>query len=237
MRIRNMLVFLFSVTLLCSCATKPTAERTIQDAVDDFYQADYNYTKESNRYDSAGNVTSSSIQTGSVVNSPYKEHILVLDKPSILDEMYIYEEHGKITANISTTNGWVQQTIKRSRPYGYDNDLEYTYLKDETLNDRSVALYTTSYFLDIGKIYDLSEDLQAEISQTYYLDKEDGTLVQIVTDLSDHNYKLSIAIYMSLDGESYDDATKKAALDQMEDLEILSISDLGNPTPFELPEL
>lgn len=74
-------------------------------------------------------------------------------------------------------------------PYGYGEKLIFT-LESE---NPSTEIYTAEYPVDLSKNFQLTEDLTAVVSQTYYYDVQNKMLTKIETDLSDLHEKTYIA--------------------------------------------
>lgn len=239
---KKMSVVVFALFLLSGCQAQEDSESSrIEAAISDFYQADYDYDEAWEKYDDENNVTSTVVFRGQVYDSPYKQHVDVVSVSSgenLYDELYYYTDITTTRALFFTADGWVKQLGTRPRPHGYGVALEYTFVREDMLDGRAIEVYTSSYTVDIGKKYGFEEVVNATISQEYYLDKSEGILVKIITDLSDQNRSVAIANDMSVNGSSLEQAEQNYANSAQEgERHILLIYNYGNPTPFEIPDV
>lgn len=59
-----------------------------------------------------------------------------------------------MTARYGINGQWVEQTQKRSYPYGYDKKLKFHYSGKEELEGEKVKVYTAKYKVPISYGYD-----------------------------------------------------------------------------------
>ncbi len=234
---------LIAVSLIISmlgCEQKQfPQEASIEEAVADFYKASYDYERIKETYNKKGIVLSKVVKEGQVYDNPYKEHEkVVLTEPKKLNPsalaMEVYYKGNK--AYISTNNGFVKQSVKRSRVHGYGEKLTFKFDRKETIESRPVEVYVTQYTYDLSKFYKLDADLTATITQEYYMDEEKKMLIKIITDVSDLNKKNGIAIDMSENGAKYQAAIENANenYDYNEKITLI-IKNYGTPTKFDMP--
>lgn len=231
-----LLCFLIAYSLiLVSCMDKQDSDiKRIEDAVTHFYDSGYDYTEKILSYKN-GSVVSEEIIEGQVLKSPYREHAKRISSPDkrTWDEIYYSD-----SASYVLTDGKLQKThLQLSKPFGYEKKLTFKEPRETTLDGKKVLSYDAEYTIDIGKSYGIREELKAVIKQEYFLDPETNIVLKIKTDFSEQ-YKInSIALSMSADQMSYEEAVKAWNENgNYQNIEELYIYNYRNPTKFDMPE-
>jgi hypothetical protein len=213
-----LLICLILLTLSGCNTTGNEGESEIEKAVADFYQAGYDYEKIIETYDQDTDKYTKVILAGQVWQNPYKEHV-------------------KVDSYVLSKDGWVSQKVTQNRPYGYGKELQYQLDREETIDGEAVEVYTAEYTDNIAEAFQIQEDLTYTVKQEYYLDKDDGILVRVVTDLADMNKKVAIANDMSANGSTLAEAEKNSEqIAGLQQKEILNIYNYGNPTAITWPD-
>lgn len=227
---------------LTACGGKNVQEGSIEHIVADFYEAGYDYQKERVICDEE---TGEALETqmmaeGQVFAEPYREHVKYLSDESesaLVQEAYFEETKAGVCALLVTEgeDGVKKQNMTRSMPYGYGEDISFAQQDDTVMDGREVLVYVGEYQVDIGEKYRLSGELVATIPQEYYVDKETGVLLRIVTDVTDLNRKNQAAVDVSVNGTELEKALADAETEQPCEKEILTIRNYGEPTEFQMP--
>ena len=236
-----LLICLILLTLSGCNTTGNEGESEIEKAVADFYQAGYDYEKIIETYDQDTDKYTKVILAGQVWQNPYKEHVKVISS----DDEYLWEEifyekgddADTVDSYVLSKDGWVSQKVTQNRPYGYGKELQYQLDREETIDGEAVEVYTAEYTDNIAEAFQIQEDLTYTVKQEYYLDKDDGILVRVVTDLADMNKKVAIANDMSANGSTLAEAEKiSEQIAGLQQKEILNIYNYGNPTAITWPD-
>lgn len=225
---------------LTACGGKNMPEGSIEHIVADFYEAGYDYQKELVICDAETGETlgTQMVAEGQIFAEPYREHVKYLSDESgsaLVQEAYFEETKAGVRAVLVTEDGTKKQNVTRSMPYGYGEDISFAQQDDTVIDDREVLVYVGEYQVDIGEKYRLSEELVATVPQEYYVDKETGVLLRIVTDITDLNRKNQAAVDVSANGTELQKALADAETEQPCEKEILTIRHYGEPTEFQMP--
>lgn len=232
----GLFIILLFIVLLFGCNSANDIDKIgIEKIVDAFYEADYDYERITETYNKDTDTYTSVIIDGQVFNKPYKEHYKVVSSETEPIAKEIFIENDK--ARILTNEGWMTQTVSRGRPAGYGKATEFKLDREETLDGKSVEIYTAEYTEKVSELYQIQEELEYTIKQEYYLNKEQQVLIRIVTDWTDRNEKIAIANDMSANGATLEQAQNNVALlPTLQQKETLNIFNMGNATEFEWPE-
>ena len=151
--------------------------------------------------------------------------------------MGVIQQVMTVDSYVLSKDGWVSQKVTQNRPYGYGKELQYQLDREETIDGEAVEVYTAEYTDNIAEAFQIQEDLTYTVKQEYYLDKDDGILVRVVTDLADMNKKVAIANDMSANGSTLAEAEKNSEqIAGLQQKEILNIYNYGNPTAITWPD-
>ena len=99
------------------------------------------------------------------------------------------------------------------------------------------VVYKTEYKTVIGEEYELEENIEAIVSQEYYINKETGKIERINTDTSDLNRANNIAISMYSSGHTLEEATEKANEQASETKVEVEITYIDDNYVLEIPEV
>lgn len=216
-------------------ATEDTAKNFMGNVVNQFYHAGYDYTQ-IDQYKKADQTTQTIIK-GQVFVEPYKEHITVVDAgnaESTYSELYYEEKHNKIKATLISNGKRIEQTAKaRQYPDGYGQAVTYTKEKNQKIDGKEMLVYQGEYILDVGRVYQIKDELKANVKQTYYITQKQHKIYKIETDLSDYDKMIAIATDISTNGQSKEEASANIKKDMLKHSRSLEIEHFGDPTPFK----
>jgi hypothetical protein len=226
-------IFILSVSLYGCGSMQTSTNNEIEDIVKAFYQSGYDYVR--TETSTVDGVESKIVYTGQVFTNPYKEHVTISSSENVdstYTEEYFKEDGNQVAITlVSDTGEEINTTGTREYPYGYNQDITYEQDKNTMIDDIEAEVYQGTYSVDIGSAYGLDSDLTATVSQTYYLSKEDRTLLQINTDLTEYNYVMSLATYMST-SEASEEVARENVSNEDTSFVTLEITNLDNPTDF-----
>lgn len=215
------------VVLVCAGCHSASQEKSVESIVSEFYKADYEYRKV-DTYFQGDTELSSTVTEGKVLHSPYKEYIKIIESPvqTLWDEMYLSGNGKIVDVKIHVDNEWQDTKMSREYPYGYGENLQFVYEREENADNRKIEVYAAEYTVDVSKNFRLEEELKATVTQEYFLEKDSNTLIQIDTNLTDLNEKLFIANDISANGTTLDTAQnnmeKETGLSEVVTLEIFN---------------
>lgn len=216
------------------CTGCEKSNKKIDSIVKNFYSSGYDYKKILTLY-KGEEVISQTISEGQIFQNPYKEHakIIASSNENIWDEIYCDKSSGYIL-----TDSQLQESpIKMPNPYGYGENITFKQKVDITLDGKKVVSHAAEYTVDIGKTYGIKESLKAIIKQEYIIDPHTGIIIKIKTDLSEQNKINEIAVQMSANKMSYEEALKAYEKNiPYKTEEELYIYNFQNPTEFDMPE-
>lgn len=240
------IVTLLVVFTMCSCKNKED-QSTIEAIVSDFYKTDYAYEETTERFASDGSLVIRTVYEGEVFQSPYKEHKKLISYDNFdslsdttilqIKETYFEEIHKTVTAYISTDNGWTKQIITRTYPYGYAESIIFSEVPDKNLSTDIENVFTGEYTVTPPSNNHSLQQISATIRQKYYIDKKSNYITRIETDLTDLNRMINIINYINFNEGTLEEAQKKVSDDEMKEINILTITDYGNPDNFQLPNI
>ena len=190
----------------------------IMEALDQLYEQDFTYSQQIHGESEAeGEVGSSIVPLIQELHGEYDaeskiEHLVHVDGQKEWDEMLRCDEGGQNKTSIYTNEKWVETNFEREYFYGYGCELilDTSFKGQQVEKDLTVLYhYNTYYTIDIGELYDLSEELEVTINQQYGVEKDSGRIRSISTDVYELHEKLMIANQMQLYDLSYKEAEKK----------------------------
>lgn len=201
-----------------------------EEAVAELYERGYTYQKTTMR---AADVfgddgTYKLVMAGKVTNSPYEEYYKIIESTDdiLYDEVYCYGEGENVTARYGVGGQWVEQTQKRSYPYGYDENLKFHYNRKEELEGEKVRVYTAKYNTLISDVYHDEKKIIATVEQEYYINEGSGQVQRIVTDLTDYNEKRA-EYYAKMNAVNPITAKLKVSSKDHEEVEIIDILEIS----------
>lgn len=193
------------ITIAAMVVTAVTAESapakpdTPEACVDAFFAGNYAYLSTQETLDEEGNIVKTVIEGQRTNGEPAKEAYKYLECPYTLSwtECYAVEaSYGTTSVKLLMTNGeWVLTSGYLGEASYHENLIA---AGEETVNDTLCEVYTTSYEWAPPESFGLTEEEAAlfsgsVITLTYWLDKETGIPVKIVTDSGDAPRWLNIA--------------------------------------------
>lgn len=231
---RAVFYFLIGCSLiLVLCTGCDKNNKKIDSIVKNFYSSGYDY-KKILTLSKGEEVISQTISEGQIFQKPYKEHAKIIDSAdgNIWDEIYCDRSSGYILQD-----GQLQESpIRMPKPYGYGENINFKQKSDITLNGKKVISYAAEYTVDIGKAYGIKESLKAVIKQEYIIDSHTNIIIKIKTDLSEQNKMNEIAVLISANKMSYEEALKSYEKHTpYKSEEELYIYNFQNPTEFDMP--
>lgn len=208
--ITYLLAGVMMLALLGCAAPKKTGVAGI---VDDFFNSSYEYRKE--RPEWLDGVETEVVTEGKYIASPYQEYEKRVEYagPIAWSEMHISGRGKIVDFTIRTEDGIVEQKAGRPYPYGYGEDLEFTFVREEVVDGVNCEVYQTFYTEELGGGLRSKETLTATVTQEYYIDMDKKQVVMVYTDLTDQVRKNGIINDIMLNDISLEQAEKNAEED------------------------
>lgn len=179
------------VMLLGLTACSEAKSKTPEECVDAFFAGNYAYRTTIEQLDENGEIAKTVIEGKRTNGDPAIEYYKYLECPYTLswDECYAVEtSNGTTSVKLHmSTDEWVLTTGYLGTPSYHENLVADG---EETINGVACEVYSTSYLWTVPAEYGLTEEENTALSNTtitltYWLDKETGIPVKIVTDNSD----------------------------------------------------
>lgn len=189
---KKLIPFLLTVVLLLgltACGKKKP--ETPEACVDAFFAGNYAYRTTVEQLNAEGVLEKTVIEGKRTNGDPATEYYKYIESPYTLswDECYAVEtSNGTTSVKLHmSTDEWVLTTGYLGTPSYHEN---LVFSREETVNGIACEVYTTSYLWTVPAGYGLTEEENAALSNTtitltYWLDKETGIPVKIVTDNGD----------------------------------------------------
>lgn len=236
------------VTLLLACCLLLTLAacgekkpETPEACVDAFFAGNYAYRSTQETLDEEGNIVKTVIEGKRTNGTPAKEAYQYLECPYTLSwtECYAEETQNGITKVklYMSTGEWVLTSGYLGTESYHENLVA---AGEETIGDTLCEVYTTSYEWAPPDNFGLTEEETAKLSGatitlTYWLDKETGIPVKIVTDSGDAPRWLNIAnTYANRNASMMFDLTLEEAIemypaeDDYHNVQIFEVLDFGD---------
>lgn len=184
-------LLLAAVLLLSLTACGEKKPETPEVCVEAFFAGNYEYRSTVEQLNADGVLEKTVIEGKRTNGEPAMEYYKYLECPYTLSwtECYAVEaSHGTTTVKLHMTNDeWVLTSGYLGTPSYHEN---LKFVEEETVNGVDCEVYTTSYLWTVPESYGLTEEENAALSNTtvtltYWLDKETGIPVKIVTDNGD----------------------------------------------------
>lgn len=237
-------VILFVIFSVCSCKNEGD-QSEIEAIVSGFYQADYAYEETTEIYDSEGSLRMRSVYEGVVFQSPYKEHRKQISYENFhrsrdtenlrIHEIYFRGFHKAVIAYIRTDHGWGKQMITRDYPYGHGESITFSEVLDQMLSTDMEDVFTGEYIVDPPEGF--PQQIAATVTQKYYINKKSRTVTRIETDLTDLTRMIMIVNGINTNEDTLEEAEKRVSDDEIKEVNILTITDYGNPDDFQIPNI
>lgn len=174
---------------MTACGTQPPD--TPEAKVAAFFEGNYAYRTTVEQLDENGEIAKTVIEGKRTNGDPAKEYYKYIECPYTLswNECYAVEaSHGTTSVKLHmSTDEWVLTSGYLGTPSYHEN---LVHSGEETVEGKACDVYTTSYLWTVPENYGLTEEENAALSNTtitlnYWLDKETGIPVKIVTDNGD----------------------------------------------------
>jgi len=241
-------ILLAAVMLLTLTACGETKPNTPEACVDAFFAGNYAYRTTIEQLDENGEIAKTVIEGKRTNGETATEYYKYLESPYTLswNECYAVEtSNGTTSVKLHmSTDEWVLTTGYLGTPSYHEN---LVLSGEETVNGKLCEVYTTSYLWTVPKEYRLTEEENAALSNTtitlsYWLDKETGIPVKIVTDNGDAlrwaniaytyaNRMASMQFYMTLE----DAIALYPAEDNYHNVQIFEVLDFGEHITIDDP--
>ena len=245
--IAAMLVVVVIEFTLPAAAQKP---ETPEACVDVFFAGNYEYRSTQQNLDENGNMVETIIEGKRTNGSPAKELYHYVECPYTLSWTECYAEEAsygttKVKLRMSTGNTVLTSGYLGTASY-HENMVP---AGEETIGDTLCEVYTTSYEWTVPENFGLTEEENEAlsgsiISLTYWLDKETGIPVKIVTDSGDSPRWMNIAYtYANRNASMMFDMTLEDAIamypeeDEYLNVQIFEVLDFGEHITIEDPFL
>ncbi len=245
----SVLTIMAMVIAVITVPTPPEKPATPEACVDAFFAGNYAYRSTQENLDENGNVVKTVIEGKRTNGSPAKEAYKYLECPYTLSWTECYAEeasHGTTKVKLLMSTGeWVLTSGYLGTPSYHEN---MVLTGEETIGDVLCEVYTTSYEWTVPENFGLTEE-EAEalsgsvISLTYWLNKETGVPVKIVTDSGDSPRWLNIAYtYANRNASMMFDMTLEDAIamypaeDEYLNVQIFEVLDFGEHITIEDPK-
>ena len=225
-------------SLLCSCGF--LKDDTLVSAWDELHDSNFSYVETSIFQDKNGNATRLVIE-GECTAEPYIFRQEIVEGDAIWSECYIYQEGDAYKCVVMVDGVWQEAKAGQDAPIfsGYEerNDIKILSKEEKSLDGTSYVVYKTEYKTVIGEEYELEENIEAIVSQEYYINKETGKIERINTDTSDLNRANNIAISMYSSGDTMEEATEKVNEQASETKVEVKITYIDDNYVLEIPEV
>ena len=243
-------LLLAAMMLLTLTACGEKKPETPEACVDAFFAGNYAYRSTQQNLDTEGNVTETIIEGKRTNGSPAKELYHYVECPYTLSWTECYAEeasYGTTKVKLRMTGG---NTVLTSGYLGTPSYHENLVLQgEETIGDTLCEVYTTSYEWTVPENFRLTEEENAQLSGsvitlTYWLNKETGVPVKIVTDSGDSPRWMNIAYtYANRNAAMMFDLTLEEAIamypaeEEYLNVQIFEVLDFGEHVTIEDPFL
>ena len=225
-------------SLLCSCGF--LKEDTLVSAWDELHDSNFSYVETSILQDKNGNATRLVIE-GECTAEPYIFTQEIVEGDAIWSECYIYQEDDAYKGLVMIDSVWQEAKVGQDDPVfdGYEerNGIKILSKEEKSLHGISYVIYKTEYKTVVGEEYELEENIEAIVSQEYYINKETGKIERINTDTSDLNRANNIAIHMYTSGDTLEEAIEKANEQASETTVEVEITYIDDNYVLEIPEV
>ena len=202
-----MICCLTGVVALTGCSSVAKQYNTIPEAYEKLYNSNFTYSVSSTKYDINDELITFEY-VGEHATNPYVEHKTYPEGQGFWQEIYYYG-NGPIVSYKGLCDGeWLSDTVQREYFNGYGEEITVTSVKEETVDGVKYTVYNAKYSVEAGAKYGLSESIEATVTQQYFLEKENGQLVRIVSELTGLNRMTAIANDMSANGVDLETAQK-----------------------------
>lgn len=225
-------------SLLCSCGF--LKDDTLVSAWDELHNSNFSYV-ETRTFLDENNKTASLVIEGECTAEPYIFTQKIVEGDAIWSECYIYQEDDAYKGLVMIDGVWQEAKVGQDDPIfdGYEerNDIKILSKEEKSLDGNSYVIYKTEYKTVVGEEYELEENIEAIVSQEYYINKETGKIERINTDTSDLNRVNNIAISMNSSVDTLEEATEKANEQASKTAVEVNITYIDGNYVLEIPEV
>lgn len=195
----SLITILAMVIAAVTVPTSPEKPATPEACVDAFFAGSYAYRTTQETLDENGNAVKTVIEGKRTNGDIAKEAYKYVECPYTLSWTECYAEEGSNGTTrvklLMSTGEWVLTSGYLGTPSYHEN---LVLQGEETIGDVLCEVYTTSYEWTVPENFNLTDEENAQlsgsiISLTYWLDKETGIPVKIVTDSGDSPRWMNIA--------------------------------------------
>lgn len=195
----SIVTILAMVVAVLTVPTPPEKPATPEACVDLFFAGNYEYRSTQETLDESGNAVKTVIEGKRTNGDIAKEAYKYLECPYPLSWTECYAEeasYGTTKVKLHMSNGEWVLTSGYLGTESYHENLTLT--REETIGDVLCEVYTTSYEWTVPENFNLTDEENEALSGsvitlTYWLNKETGIPVKIVTDSGDSPRWLNIA--------------------------------------------
>ena len=221
---------------------------TPEACVDAFFEGNYEYRSTQQTLDELGFMVETVIEGKRTNGEVAKEAYEYISCPYTLSWTECYAEEGSNGTTrvklLMSTGEWVLTSGYLGTPSYHEN---MVYSGEETIGDVLCEVYTTSYEWTVPESFNLTDEENAQlsgsiISLTYWLNKETGVPVKIVTDSGDSPRWMNIAYtYANRYASMMFDMTLEDAIamypeeDEYLNVQIFEVLDFGTHITIEDP--
>ena len=231
-------LLLFISSLLCSCGF--LKDDTLVSAWDELHNSNFSYV-ETRTFQDESDKTASLVIKGECTADPYIFTQEIVEGDAIWSECYIFQEDDAYKGLVMIDGVWQEAKVGQDDPIfdGYEerNDIKILAKEEKSLDGISYVIYKTEYKTMVGEEYGLEENIEAIVSQEYYINKDTGKIERINTDTSDLNRANNIAISMYSSGDTLEEATEKANEQASETTVEVNITYIDGNYVLEIPEV
>lgn len=224
------------ILAVCAGCGRTTEKSPIENAVQLLGESDYEYRKISTK--TVEGEEACLVMEGKIIQSPYQEYRKVIESTgeNMVAETYFYGNGDPVNVLVKENDEWKEAKAKRQRWYGYGEKLAFSFEGETEIDGRTVEVYAVEYHVNLSKNFKLKEELEAVVTQTYYMDQTEKTLTAMETDLTDLNRKAAIAGDMANNGTSLEQAQAEKAAENYSETERIEFWNYGGDLKMELPK-
>ena len=230
-------VVLVLIIILCNGCSK---KDVIVSAFEDLYASNFTYT-ELHTYTDNGQSHSYGYD-GEFTADPHIKHLTVTEGEVLWSELYVYEEDETFKGIAKVNENWQKVMVVDERFDGYEERyaIQINAKEEKTIDGVAYDVYQTEYTVDLAEKYELEEEIEATVTQEYYINQETGKIEKIVSDAAEFGRMTSIAVMMQLDGTSFEEAAaqeKELKPDDEVNMIEINITYQGEEFQLEIPKV
>ena len=218
------------IIVLCNGCSK---NDVIVSAFEDLYASNFTYT-ELHTYTTDGQSHTYGY-TGEFTAGPHIKHLTVTEGEALWSELYAYEESDAFKGVAKIDDKWKEIMVVEERFDGYEerDSIKINEKDEKTIDGVAYDVYNTEYTVDLDEKYQLEEEIEATVTQEYYINQETGKIEKIISDVAEFGRMTEIAVMMQLDGTSFEETTPNDEVNVIE----INITYQGEEFRLEIPEV